>query len=180
MPDLLWDDVRDFLDPDLMGALPDLFVSEVSVEDWQALFDLVEASGWAWEWRVGVSPGGALPAAAEVFARPVDAETVELRVQPVAGVLVIFRPRSAEEIEFDVDLRELQGQAGVDLLCGLLRTIGRRLGKVVAMTAEGDHGNPVLGFDPVTDRVVLMAEPQSTGRVTEREAGARSRTAGSW
>ncbi|MFJ1791849.1 hypothetical protein [Kitasatospora griseola] len=46
MPDLLWDDVRDFLDPDLTGALPDLFVPGVSVEDWQALFDLVEASGW--------------------------------------------------------------------------------------------------------------------------------------
>ncbi|GAA4982666.1 hypothetical protein GCM10025734_04090 [Kitasatospora paranensis] len=26
MPDLLWDDVKDFFDPDLMGALPDVCV----------------------------------------------------------------------------------------------------------------------------------------------------------
>lgn len=36
--------------------------------------------------------------------------TADLQVWPVPRVLVIFRPRSAEEIDFDVDLRELQGQ----------------------------------------------------------------------
>jgi hypothetical protein len=47
----------------------------------------------------------------------------------------------------------------VDTLCGFLRAIGRRLGKPVVMTAEGDHGNPVLGFEPAADRVVLLADP---------------------
>ncbi|MFE4973915.1 hypothetical protein ACFRAR_17630 [Kitasatospora sp. NPDC056651] len=84
----------------------------------------------------------------------------DLRVWPVQDVLAIFRPMSADEIDFDVDLRELQGQTGVDTLCGFLRAIGLRLGKAVAMTAEGDYGNPVLGFDPVADRVVLLAEPR--------------------
>lgn len=75
-------------------------------------------------------------------------------------MLVIFRSMSADEIDFDVDLRELQGQAGVDALCGFLGAIGRRLGKPVVMTAEGDYGNPVLGFAPAADRVVLLAEPR--------------------
>jgi hypothetical protein len=48
----------------------------------------------------------------------------------------------------------------VDILCGLLRVIGRRVGKPVSMTAEGDHDNPVLGFDPATDRVVLLEDPR--------------------
>ena len=100
-----------------------------------------------------------MPSAAEVLSRPADAETVDLRVWPVPDVLVIFRPMAVDEIDFDVDLHELRGQAGVDVLCGFLRTIGRRLGKPVAMTAEGDYGNPVLGFDPVIDRVVLLADP---------------------
>lgn len=96
----------------------------------------------------------------EVLSRPADAETVDLRVWPVPGVLVIFRPMSADEIDFDVDLRESQGQAGVDALCGFLGAIGRRLGKPVVMTAEGDYGNPVLGFAPAADRVVLLADPR--------------------
>ncbi|MFF2193925.1 hypothetical protein [Streptomyces sp. NPDC058157] len=157
MPDLLWDDVRSLFDPDLMGALPDGCVQAASVEDWQAVFDLVRSGGWRWEYREG---GAAvpLPSAAEVLERPADADTVELRVWPVPDVLTIFRPMSAEEIDFDVDLRELQGQGGVDVLCGFLAAVGRRLGKQVVMTAEGDCGKPVLGFDPAADRVVLMVD----------------------
>lgn len=159
MPDLLWDDVRSFFDPDLMGALPDVSVEGASVADWQSVFDLVRSSGWAWEFAEG-GVAGPLPSAAEVLTRPADAETVDLRVWPVPGVLAIFRPMSAEEIDFDVDLRELQGQEGVDDLCRFLAAVGRRLGKPVVMTAEGDYGNAVFGFDPAADRVVLMADPQ--------------------
>jgi len=157
MPSLLWDDVRDFFDPELMGALPDVCVAGTSVEDWQAVFDLVRLSGWAWEYSVG-GVAEPLPSAAEILSRPADADTVDLRVWPVPHVLAIFRPMSAEEIDFDIDLRELQGQAGVDTLCDFLGAIGRRLGKTVAMTAEGDYGNPVLGFDPAVDCVVLLAD----------------------
>ncbi|MFC5723093.1 hypothetical protein ACFP1Z_23270 [Streptomyces gamaensis] len=162
MPDLLWDDVRNFFDPDLMGALPDVCVENTSVEDWQAVFDLIRSSGWTWEYVEG-SAAGPLPLAAEVLPRPDDAESVVLRVWPVPGVCVHFWLMSAEEIDFDVDLRELQGQEGVDTLCRFLSTLGRRLNKMVAMTDEGGYGHPVLGFDPAADRVVLMADPESVG-----------------
>lgn len=46
------------------------------------------------------------------------------------------------------------------LFCGLLREIGRPLGKPVLMDPEGDSGHPVPGFDVEADRVVLFADPQ--------------------
>ncbi|WP_454196137.1 hypothetical protein [Nocardia sp. Marseille-Q1738] len=159
MPDLLWSDVKTFFDPDLMGALPDVSVSGTSVEDWQAVFDLVRSSGWAWEYSEG-GDARPLPSAAKVLSRPAEAEMADLRVWPVPDVLVIFRPVSAADIDFDIDLRQLQDQAGVDTLCSFLCAIGRRLGKPVSMTAEGDYGNPVLGFDPAADRVVLLTDPR--------------------
>ncbi|WP_274912115.1 hypothetical protein [Streptomyces sp. WZ-12] len=158
MPDLLWDDVRDFFDPELMGALPDVSVTDASVDDWQAVFDLVRSSGWTWGYSEGCVRMP-LPPAQEVLSRPTDADTAVLKVWPVTNVQVNFWPMSAGEVDFDVDLRELQGQEGVDVLCGLLGTIGRRLGRPVLMTGQGDRGNPVLGFDPVVDRVVLLADP---------------------
>jgi hypothetical protein len=102
-----------------------------------------------------------LPRAGEVLSRPADAEYADLRVWPAPDVLVIFRLESAEEIGFDVDLRGLQGQERLDVLCGLLRAIGRRLSKPVVMTPEGDwdQSHPVLGFDTESNRVVLLAEP---------------------
>ncbi|MGW2479489.1 hypothetical protein ACWCWQ_06605 [Streptomyces sp. NPDC001571] len=158
MPDLLWDDVREFFDPDLMGSLPDVQVADTSVEDWQAVLDLVRSQGWSCEYSEdGVAVR--LPRAANMLARSEGADAV-LRVWPTAGFLVIFRAYEASSIDFDVDLRELRGQDGVNLLCRLLRAIGRRLGKPVTLTPESDPLHPVLGFDVEADRVVLLAEPR--------------------
>ncbi|MET8088490.1 hypothetical protein [Micromonospora sp. NPDC005237] len=159
MPDLLWDDVRNFFDPDLMGSLPDVVVPDTSVDDWQAVLDAVSASGWTFQYSEGETVLPA-PRAEAVFARPADAECAELRVWPTADVLAIFRFYAVEEIDFDVDLRELQGQERLDVFCGFLRVIGRLLGKPVLMDSEGgNHSHPVLGFDVETDQVVLLADP---------------------
>ncbi|MFC8427039.1 hypothetical protein [Streptomyces sp. NPDC057253] len=158
MPDLLWDDVRNFFDPDLMGALPDGRVPGTSVEDWQAVFDLVRSRGWAYAYSEdGVALR--LPRAGHLLSRG-GGLGAELRVWPSPGFLVIFRVYEAGAIDFDVDLRELQGQTGVDALCRLLRALGRRLGKPVLVTPESDPSRPVLGFDVTVGRVVLLADPE--------------------
>lgn len=156
--DLLWDDVRCVFDLDVMGALPDVRVPHASMEDWQAVLDLVMDKGW----RCQYSEGGVVlpaPRAEAVLSRPADVECPELRVRPTADVLVIFRFHDEDEVDFDVDLRELQGQDRLDVLCGFLKDIGRRLGKPVLMDPEGDYGHPVLGYDVEADRVVLLAHP---------------------
>ncbi|MET8291178.1 hypothetical protein ABZV80_39160 [Streptomyces sp. NPDC005132] len=158
MSDLLWDDVQYFFDLDEVGALPDVRVPDTSVEDWQAVLDLIGASGWKRQYSESevVMP---VPRAEAVLSRSADTECPDLRVWLTADVLAIFRFQALEEIDFDVDLRELQGQERLDVFCGFLRAIGRRLGKPVLMDPEGDYGHPVLGFDVEADRVVLLAEP---------------------
>lgn len=159
--DLLWDDVSCFFDPDLMGTLPDVRVPNTSGEDWQEVLDLVVEEGWKHQYSEGetVLP---LPSAESVLSRSADAECPDLRVWPSADVLAIFRFHTDDEVDFDVDLRELQGQERLDVFCGFLREIGRRLGKQVLMEPEGDCGHPVLGFDIEADRVVLLADPPVT------------------
>lgn len=159
MADLLRDDVKSFFDPDLMEALPDVVVPGTSVEDWPVVLDLVDGSGWGCRYSEGAAELP-VPRAEAVLSRPAVAERAELRVRPAAEVLAIFRFHSAEEIDFDVDLRELQGQGRLDVLCDFLTAIGRRLGKPVLMCGEGDApGHPVLGFDVGRDRVEPLTEP---------------------
>ena len=156
---LRWEDVSDFFNPHLMGTLPDLVVPGASVEDWQSLLDLVAERGWAHQYSEGgrVLP---LPRAATIVSLPLDTECPELKVWPTAGLLAIFRFHSPDGIDFDVDLRELQGQQLLDLFCAFLTTIGRRLGKAVLMDAEGGDGtHPVLGYETESDQVVVMAKP---------------------
>ncbi|MFG2508587.1 hypothetical protein ACGFOW_24115 [Streptomyces rubiginosohelvolus] len=159
MADLLWDDVKGFFDPDLMGSLPDMRVPDASVEDWQAVLDLVSEKGWKCQYSEGESVLP-VPRAEAVLSRPTDAECPVLRVWPTAEVLAIFRFHADYEVDFDIDLRKLQGQERLDVFCGFLREIGRRLGKPVLMDPEGDDGYPVIGFDVGVDRVVLLADPQ--------------------
>ncbi|WP_206185031.1 hypothetical protein [Thermoactinospora rubra] len=158
MPDLLWDDVKSLFDPDVNGALPDVVVEGTTVEDWQALLELVQSQGWRHAYSLSGEPME-LPSAADMVAAASTGDMPELRVWPVPEILMIFRAYQAESIDFDVDLRELQGQQRLDVLVDVLRVIGRRLGKSVLMTPEESPGHPSLGFDVEAGRVVLLADP---------------------
>lgn len=151
---LWWDDVRDYFDPHSMGSLPDVRIDDTTVADWQALFDLVRDGDWPWSFHEGLDPTE-LPTAAAVFARPADAEVVDLRVEFAEEAVAIFRPYSDESIDFDVDLRFLQGQERLDRLCDFFAVLGRHLRRSVWMSSEGG-GRPLLGFDVTADRMVVV------------------------
>lgn len=164
VPDLLWDDVKGLFDPEVNGALPDVVVEGTTVEDWQVLLDLVRERGWQYAYSVDGEPtelisAADMAAAADADGIPELRVTPELRVWPSPEVLMIFRMYQTESIDFDVDLRELQGQERLDVLVDFLCLIGRRLGKPALMSAEGSPGYPDLGFDVDADRVVLMVDP---------------------
>lgn len=159
MPDLLWAQVEDWFNPDpcLNGSAPDIWVREVSADDWQAVLDLIRSKGWAY----GYTEDGQarrLPAASEMITRNSRAG-VGLWVTPAPGFTVDFYPHTADEISCDVSLHELQGQDRLDQLCVFLRAVGRRLRKPVVMTPEGDRDLDLLGYQVGTDRVIMLAGP---------------------
>ncbi len=164
VPDLLWDDVKALFDPEVNGVLPDVVVEGTTVEDWQVLLDLVRAQGWQYAYSVDSEPmeltsAADMAAVADAGGMPELRGTPVLRVWPIPDVLMIFRMYQTESIDFDVDLRELQGQERLDVLVDFFCVIGRRLRKSVLMTAEGSPGPPNLEFDIEADRVVLMVDP---------------------
>lgn len=154
--DLLWDEVRVWFDPEVNGVLPDVRVENTSIVDWQTVLDLVRLAGWAYEYSVGGTIAPLPILAVDMLGQP-DDELVELRVWPAEEMLVIFRLYAVEQVDFDVDLRELQGQDRLDLLCDFLRALGRAVGKAVVLTPEGFADFPVLGFVPAAGRVVMLA-----------------------
>jgi hypothetical protein len=131
-------------------------VDGTTLADWQAVLDLVRAEGWSFESSVG-GERAALPGRAEQMLDRPDQECVVLRVWPAPGVLAIFRLYAVEQVDFDVDLRELQGQEQLDVLCGFVRTLGRRLGKRVLMTPEGSSAFPLISYEVDVDQVVMLA-----------------------
>ncbi|MGH3861836.1 MAG: hypothetical protein ACRDSQ_19965 [Actinokineospora sp.] len=117
--------MRDLFDPEL-GRLPDVYVSSTTSGDWQRVVDLVRSSGMSYRYQEDGRPVD-LPGHVDAILDRQDV-TTELWVWPAPEVLAIFRFSSADEIDFDVDLRELQGQDRLDVLCGFLRGVGREVG----------------------------------------------------
>lgn len=156
MPGPRWDDVKEWFDPETNGSLPDVYVPNTTIVDWQAVVDLVRSRGWAYEYLVDGRAARIPCRVGEMLGRRSEAD-VALRVWPAPEVLAIFRPYVVGQIDFDVDLRELQGQERLDVLCCFMRAIGRRLGKPVVLTPEGVDTPPVIGYDVDVDRVVMLA-----------------------
>lgn len=154
MGDLRWNEVDDLFDVD-NGILPDVTIAETTVTDWQAVLDLIRSEAWAYEYS-HEDHRGQLPNAEQILDLAPDV-SVDLKVWPAPDILAIFRFCTAEEIDFDVDLRELQGQEQVDALCAFFRAIGGRLRKPVVMTFEGARDLPMIGYDVGLDRVVRLA-----------------------
>jgi hypothetical protein len=156
--DVRWDDVREWFDPEANGALPDVCVRGTTIADWQGLIDLIRAQGWAVEYA---EDGRILrlPDRAEDLLDRHEGAHVVVKVWPAPEVQVNFFPYAAEQIDGDVDVRELEGQERLDILCGFLRDVGRALGKPVWMTPEGSPDEPLLAYRVEADQVVLLAAP---------------------
>lgn len=100
--DLLWDDVSCFFDPDLMGSLPDVRVPG-------ARWGTGRRSSSLSRRRAG---SASTPKGAWCSRCPGRSPCSPVRQMPSART---------DEIDFDVDLRELQGQERLDAFCGFLR-----------------------------------------------------------
>lgn len=157
MPDLAWDDVEEWFDPVSNGMLPDVYVPDTTVNDWQAVVDLVRSKGWAYEYAVD-GRVVRVPHRVEDMLRLRDEAGVTFKVWLAHDILAIFRPYAVEQIDFDVDLRELQGQQRLDVLCQFMRAVGRKLGKPVVMTPEGADTTPIIGYGVDADQVRVLAE----------------------
>lgn len=157
MSDVRWDDLRAYLDLGVNGVLPDGCVPRTTAVDWSAVVALAHSRGWRLELtengeRVPMEEGDILR-----FLGP-DDPYVTMSIWPVPGIQVNFFVYSPLEINFDVDLRELQTQERLDQLCDFLRAAGRELGKPILITPEGasDALHPFMEYDPQLDRIVAV------------------------
>lgn len=150
MHDLVWDDVAHYFELD--GSLLDAYVFDVSMADWQHVIDVVRAQRWRLDYTVGGSSQPLPQQSSDIFAARGDASTT-LTIWPTPDIAVNTHFFSDDEIEFDFEPGELQGQDPLDVLCAFLRTIGGTLNKPIVLTPENNPDWPLLTYTPDDDRV---------------------------
>lgn len=146
-PQLEWEESKTAFDWD--GSWRDLYVFDTSAEDWQRLVGFVKESGQTYTLRRDgeICP---LPAHVSVLLRR-DREAGFLLSIDVSGLWVNTHFFCAEQIELDIDPREVQSEERARALFEFMRGIGQALGKAVRLTPENLSDYVLFEYDPIGD-----------------------------
>lgn len=130
------------------GSLRDLCVLDTTVEDWTRL--LRALPGWPYPWRYEVDgAAAALPSSArDAFAGPHAFLAID-----VEGVRVACHFFSLEDLEFDIDPRDVKGAREFAALEAFIGRVGAAVGRAVRMTPENTPDLPFLVYTPHDDRL---------------------------
>jgi hypothetical protein len=151
-----WDNINWIFKPD--GSLRDLYIQETSLNDWEKVIDILNS-----EYDLSYFSENKINKK-EVFEYLQD-ETGEIECKAVSininNVYINCHFFSIEQIEFDIDPREVNSVLEVDIILSFMTTLSSKLKKEIILTGESDENFPLIKIN-VDEKVFTI--------VTEKEA----------
>src|SRR5262245_50232653 len=132
MDEIAWETVRDEFAFD--GSWRDIYVFGTTIADWQHTLDAIRSAGYRLTYFHAGQPTEMPSMAEDAFPLP---DECDRRLSVWFGdVLANCHFFTDEEIEFDIDPREVKGQKGLNALFGFMRCLAQATDKDVVLTAE--------------------------------------------
>jgi hypothetical protein len=139
-----WNDVKDEFVWE--GSWRDICVLDTTISDWRSVWLTLTAPDVRAAFKID-DVEAALPEDVDrVFARRNESSVILSVV--VSGVQLNCHFFGEFEIEFDLDPREVTGQADFDAVVAFMRKLAAATGKVAFMTPENTHDAPFLRVAP--------------------------------
>lgn len=140
-----WETCKQDFDWDLDGGWRDIYVLSTTLDDWRAFYCLLRQN-YQLEYFVDSSPQ-ALPATIEeIIATHKDASPLlRFRVDSILICCHFFFPN---EIEVDIDPREIASQENLNALLGFMRQVGDVVSKRVILTPESFREQTIISYEP--------------------------------
>lgn len=146
-PNVAWEAARELFERD--GSLRDLYAFGTTVADWDRLLQALTASSFQLEFTQGGAPS-ALPSSFELhFEAGPERSAIMLSVL-VNGVRLNAHMFCEDEIEFDVDPKEITGPERFAALVSFMNFVADALAKTVVLTPENDPEHSLLVAHPGT------------------------------
>lgn len=143
--DLDWSDCRGYFQWD--GSLRDIYVLGANLADWQVLFEYVQEQGLPFTSPLGSRHASLPDDVGELFGRGPESERTSLSIH-LHGMILNTHFFVADEIELDLDPREVKGAREFAHLLGFLRDLARLVGKQVCLTPENLENLPYIEVFP--------------------------------
>ena len=139
-----WQNVSREFDPD--GSLRDIYVSPVTLADWQRVIDFVREGGSEVSYSLDGQPSQLPASVSESFAaRQHSSPSLTFRLGGVHFATHFF---SDDELEFDFSPSDIHCQGDLDLLLGFIQRVGDLLTKPVSITPENCREDAFLVYHP--------------------------------
>jgi hypothetical protein len=144
MDEIAWETVCDEFAFD--GSWRDIYAFGTTIADWQRMFDAIRSADYRLTYFRSDKPIEMPTNARDAFPLP---DECDRRLSVWCGdVLANCHFFTVEEIEFDIDPREVKGQKELNALFGFMRFLAQAAEKEVVLTAENMREIVVLRVFP--------------------------------
>ena len=127
------------------GSLRDIYIFETSLDDWQKLLDFIREGLYTFEYKVDGNAVALPERASTIF----ECENYgRLLSVNVGNLLLNCHFFTADEIEFDLDPREVKGERELEDLFDFLRRLCRISSKQTVLTPENGPEFWIFRFNP--------------------------------
>jgi hypothetical protein len=116
------------------GSWRDIYVFDVDLQAWQRALDALRQARYELVYHSAGAVTELPTAAADAF--PAEGEADRMLSVKFAGVQANCHFFTRDEIEFDIDPREVQGQTQLDALLAFMRLLADATGKDAVLTPE--------------------------------------------
>lgn len=129
------------------GSLRDIYVLGTDEQDWQKLLDFLHTGSYSVKCIIAGEQSPFPERVADIFSLIhtdggmlyIDAERLDLHCYCYAY----------EEIEFDVDPRNMNNEQQISRLLDFMRLVGTVLNKEIVLTPENMPNRPLFRFNPI-------------------------------
>ena len=133
------------------GSWRDIYVLETKIFYWQLLIDFLRSGVYEYSCTIGGEKAELPFFAKEIF--DADFEFKPLLHLTVGSAILNCHFFTDEEIEFDLDPREIQSEHQAEQIFAFMRQTGELLEKEVVLTPENVQNVPIFKFLPSVDEV---------------------------
>ncbi|WP_150427880.1 hypothetical protein [Dechloromonas sp. CZR5] len=142
---------RDLWEKD--GALRDVYVLDTALTDWALLLSLAGKYGYRYLYEGQDRP---LPEVEKIFTARDGAHLLSVKLGRVTANCHFFVP---DEIELDLDPREVQSDADHYEVLQFLEALAKGTNKKVSVTTENAQDMPYLSYDPLSHEWSIYEPP---------------------
>lgn len=144
-----WEDYK--VEFEFDGSWRDIYVLNTTVSDWQLLLDFLRSDVYEFSYTIDEEKTVLPILAKQVFdARQEFSPLLQVNLGSVALNCHFF---TDEEIEFDIDPREIQSEHHAEAIFNFMRQIGQTLKKEVILTPENLQDAPIFKFLPSNEQI---------------------------